>query len=148
VKKVGELSCVADMLKPDIILVTESWCNGDITDAYLSLDGYELIPDLRMDRENTAGGRGGGLLVYAKNGLKVFKLDKVTEFDQYCKFLICDVTFYLVYRSPNSPLKAIHSLENLLKSVNKNSVMIGDFNLPDVDWMEGGQQQCETQVAH
>jgi hypothetical protein len=42
-----------------------------------------------------------------------------------------------VYRSPNSPLKAIHSLENLLKSVNKNSVMIGDFNLPDVDWMEG-----------
>jgi hypothetical protein len=32
--------------------------------------------------------------------------------------------------------------------VNKNSVMIGDFNLPDVDWMEGGQQQCETQVAH
>jgi hypothetical protein len=64
------------------ILVTESWCNGDISDAYLSLDGYELIPDLRMDRENTAGGRGGGLLVYAKNGLKVLKLDKVTEFDQ------------------------------------------------------------------
>ena len=81
-KKVGELSCVADMLKPDIILVTESWCNGDITDAYLSIDGYELIPDLRMDRENTAGGRGGGLLVYAKNGFKVLKLDKVTEFDQ------------------------------------------------------------------
>ena len=81
-KKVGELSCVADMLKPDIILVTESWCNGDISDAYLSLDGYELIPDLRLDRENTAGGWGGGLLVYAKNGLKVFKLDKVTEFDQ------------------------------------------------------------------
>jgi hypothetical protein len=105
-----------------------------------------------MDRENTAGGRGGGLLVYAKNGLKVFKLDKVTEFDQYCKFLICNVTFYLVYRSPNSPppptTEVIHSLENLLKSVNKNSVMIGDFNLPDVDWMEGGQQQCETQVAH
>ena len=75
-KKVGELSCVADMLKPDIILVTESWCNGDITDAYLSIDGYELIPDLRMDRENTAGGRGGGLLVYAKNGLKVLNSTK------------------------------------------------------------------------
>ena len=34
------------------------------------------------------------------------------------------------------PPEAIHSMENLLKSVNKNSVMIGDFNLPDVDWME------------
>ena len=75
-KKEGELSCVVDMLKPDIILVTESLCNGDISDAYLSLDGYELIPDLRMDRENTAGGRGGGLLVYAKNGLKVLNSKK------------------------------------------------------------------------
>ena len=81
-KKESELSCVVDMLKPDIILVTESLCNGDISDAYLLLDGYELITDLRLDRENTAGGRGGGLLVYAKNGFKVFKLDKVTEFDQ------------------------------------------------------------------
>jgi hypothetical protein len=49
---------------------------------------------------------------------------------------------------PPPTTEVIHSLENLLKSVNKNSVMIGDFNLPDVDWMEGGQQQCETQVAH
>jgi hypothetical protein len=29
-----------------------------------------------MDRENTAGGRGGGLLVYAKNGLKVLNSKK------------------------------------------------------------------------
>jgi hypothetical protein len=76
VKKVGELRCVADMLKPDIILVTESWCIGNISDAYLSLDGNELIPDLRMDRENTAGGSGGGLLVYAK---MVFKFLNSTK---------------------------------------------------------------------
>jgi endonuclease/exonuclease/phosphatase family metal-dependent hydrolase len=25
-------------------------------------------------------------------------------------------------------------LENLVKSVNKNSVLVGDFNMPDIDW--------------
>jgi hypothetical protein len=71
VKKVDELGCVADLSKPDLILVTESWCNEDISNAFLSLDGYELIPDLRMDRETTARGRGGGgLLVYAKEGVR------------------------------------------------------------------------------
>jgi hypothetical protein len=59
VKKVDELGCVADLNKPDLILVTESWCNEDISNAFLSLDGYELVPDLRMDRETTARGRGG-----------------------------------------------------------------------------------------
>ena len=58
-KKVDELGCVADLNKPDLILVTESWCNEDISNAFLSLDGYELILDLRMDRETTARGRGG-----------------------------------------------------------------------------------------
>ena len=52
----------------------ESWCNSDISDAYLNIDGYELQLDLRMDRSDTAQGRGGGLLVYTKNGVKILKL--------------------------------------------------------------------------
>jgi hypothetical protein len=66
VKKVDELGCVADLSKPDLILVTESWCNEDISNAFLSLDGYELKPDLRMDRKTTARGGGGGLLSMLK----------------------------------------------------------------------------------
>ena len=57
--KVSELSAVASEIRPDVICLTETWCNGDITNAVLSIDGYELLPDLRMDRENTGGGRGG-----------------------------------------------------------------------------------------
>ncbi len=102
-KKIDELCCVVDSIKPDLILVTESWCNGDISDAYLSIDGYELLPDLRQDRENTARGRRGGLLVYAKPSVKVLKLDNDIDFQQYCKFSVDNVTVYLVYRSPNSP---------------------------------------------
>ncbi len=61
--------------KPDLILMTESWCNGNISDSFLSIDGYELQTDLRMDRIDTAQGRGGGLLVYARTGVVVTKMD-------------------------------------------------------------------------
>ncbi len=67
----NDLLCVAGSLNPDIIMITESWCNSDVSDAFLLIDGYELQLDLRADREDPAQGRGGGLLVYAKSGMKV-----------------------------------------------------------------------------
>ena len=62
---------MASDIKPDIIVLTETWCNSDISDAVLSIDGYELLPDLRMDRMDSGGGRGGGLIVYARSGKQV-----------------------------------------------------------------------------
>ena len=62
VNKIDELRSVASDLKPDIILINESWTNEDITKAYLSIQGYELLAG--KDREDTAAGRGGGLLIY------------------------------------------------------------------------------------
>ncbi len=56
----NELACIASDIKPDIIALTETWCNNDITNAVISIDGYEIVPDLRMDRMDTGGGRGGG----------------------------------------------------------------------------------------
>ena len=45
-RKIDELQCVAAEKRPDLILITESWCNDDITNAFLAIDGYELVPDL------------------------------------------------------------------------------------------------------
>jgi hypothetical protein len=87
--------------KPDLILVTESWCNINVTNAYLKVPGYELQPDLRIDRSDTANGIGGGLLVYAKEGLNVLSVDKNHAMEQYCSFKIDDrrggLNFSLVY---------------------------------------------------
>ncbi len=124
--------------KPDLILVTESWCNTDITDAFLSIDGYELQTDLRMDRDDTARGRGGGLLVYAKTGIQLLKIDNQVNVHQCSSFLVHDITVHLVYRSTNAHPEAMNDLIRLVRSVKKNSVLIGDFNLPDIDWETGG----------
>ncbi len=136
VKKVDELSCAASEHRPDIILLTETWCHQDISDAFLSIDGYELVPDLRMDRADTAHGRGGGLLVYVRTGLTVFKIDNTTDFQQHCVFKISDITVILLYKSPNAPPAAISGLAELVRGAPKNSLIIGDFNLPEVVWDE------------
>jgi hypothetical protein len=125
-------------------LITESWCHQEITNAYLSLEGYELIPDLRMDREDTAQGRGGGILVYVKSGLTVVKCDSGIEFSQHCMFKVSGVLVYLVYRSPNSPPAAMENLIKLVQSVKRNTIMIGDFNFPDIDWSTGEASRKST----
>jgi hypothetical protein len=91
-----------------------------------------------MDRSDTAQGRGGGgLLVYSKNGLKVTKVECNVTFNQFCCFTISDITIYLVYRSPNATVEAMAGLVDLMKSVKKNTIVVGDFNLPDIDWSTG-----------
>ena len=121
-------------MEPDIVLVTETWCNNEISNAYLGIPGYELQTDLRQDRSDTDRGRGGGLLVYTKTGLQIFSCDKIVDFNQYCKFVVRGVTFYLIYRSPNSSAEEVSRLAGLIRQAEKDSVIIGDFNLPTIDW--------------
>ena len=61
---------------PDIILLTETWCNANMLDLALAIPGYQSETDLRTDMRDTTNGLGGGLLVYSKLGLK---FDHVTS---------------------------------------------------------------------
>ena len=64
ISKVDELKAVAIDIKPDVIAITETWTNSSITDYELNIPGYKL--QSRNDRTDTAGGRGGGILLYTK----------------------------------------------------------------------------------
>jgi hypothetical protein len=63
--KIDELKAITQELEPDIILLTETWCNNSVGNAALSLENYKLETELRKDRCDTANGVGGGLLVYS-----------------------------------------------------------------------------------
>ena len=137
------------VLQPDIILIVESFCRQDISDAYLSLPGYQTI--CRRDGRDTAGGRGRGLLIYVRNGIPAAELqleggDQVTE--------CCGVTLpwgrgggeviklLLVYRPPEVPGSPADRgntarLCTLLRSLTGRVVVCGDFNLPNIDWERG-----------
>jgi hypothetical protein len=87
VKKVDELSCLANDLSPDVIIV-ETWAHMGIKTSLLNIPGYEIDEDLRRDRCDTNQGVGGGLLVYVRSGLSVLTLDSHNgiDFNQYCRF--------------------------------------------------------------
>jgi Reverse transcriptase (RNA-dependent DNA polymerase)/Endonuclease-reverse transcriptase len=142
VRKIDELSFTVSDLKPDIVLITESWCNNEVTNGLLTVPGYNLIPDLRMDREDTAAGVGGGLLVYAKPEINILQEETRYNFIQHVNFKVLtsgdELHFTLVYRPPRTSVESYDSMAHLIKSTTGNRILIGDFNLPGIDW-EGGQ---------
>jgi hypothetical protein len=102
------------------------------------VEGYDLQPELRKDRADTTNGIGGGLLVYVRNGLNVLPINKNLAMGQYCSFKLDDgwggLNFSPVYRSPNSAPETMDTLEDFIRQADKNNVIMGDFNLPGIDW--------------
>jgi hypothetical protein len=105
----------------------------------LSIDGYNLETDLRRDREDTVNGLGGGLLIFTKSGLATRKLDIPlnNNFNQYSAFTIMTknpVHIILIYRPPNSGKNNLDLLCELIENSQENTILVGDFNLPEIDW--------------
>jgi hypothetical protein len=137
--KIDELRATAASEKPDIILINETWCNSENTDAELAVDGYYLDTDLRRDRTDTINGLGGGLIIYTKTGLATRKLELLTgkNFNQFSAFTVLaknPLHLILIYRPPNSGRENIEQLCQIMESAPENSILIGDFNLPEIDW--------------
>ena len=126
-------------------MINEAWTNDSVTDAFLKIDGYELV--CRHDRKDTNEGIGGGLLVWSKNSLKVSENmePSLENFNQCCSIKLPlsggrVVTLVLVYR-PHNLYKSEDSekmnnmkLCNILRNSEGPTVYIGDFNYSDIDW--------------
>ena len=137
--KMDELRALVSMNKPDILAITETWTNDLIADAFLQIDGYEMIT--RDDRNDTAGGRGGGILVYAMRNLCVWKGESPAEFNQgvtiHLRYRCEDVKIHVIYRSPNSKRENDYALNKWVNVMHGTNIIIGDLNYPDIDWEEG-----------
>ena len=142
VNKIDELKIHVSELKPDIILICEAWTHEEITNAYLHIDGYSL--ESRVDRKDTTDGRGGGLLAYFKLGMKPLPIDDVIleSFNQCLGLKIpwnkSDViSLMLAYRthkrSGDDNSNTLRLCE-AVKSLSGSSLVIGDINLPGIDW--------------
>ena len=83
VNKVDHLSILINDHKPDLILITETWCNSTITNAMLNIQGYYIDPSLRSDRTDTANGIGGGLIVYVLEGVLIQPVTVINNFNQF-----------------------------------------------------------------
>ena len=147
--KIDELRAECPVVKADIIMLAETFCRSDISDAYLGLPGYQIV--CRRDGRDTAGGRGRGLLVYVKEGIPASQLhiEGAEDVTECCGISIPwgrgggeDIKMILVYRPPVTPGSPgdrgnTERLCNLLRGLGGRVVTVGDFNLPHTDWDRG-----------
>ena len=66
--------------------------------------GYSLIA--RKDRLDTKNGRGGGLLLYVKEGTQYSEIEDTTNFPQLGGINIDGLEVFGFYRSPNSTIES------------------------------------------
>ena len=110
---------------PDFIAITESWTHRQITKEMLKINGYSLIA--RSDRTDTLKGRGGGILLYSR-------LPNVVQVTINNQDKGSDIHVHVFYRSPNSTQEMNDAVLKYLSNIPGNSVLIGDFNYPEIDW--------------
>ena len=123
----------------DLVAITESWLTSDISDSELLPWGYDVH---RCDRSSS---RGGGVLIASRCNLRcsaVFLTDNSTDLE-YAAIEVntnnCGkVLFAVFYRPPSVPASWIHSFTTLLNNCRYDRVvLLGDFNLPSISWIEG-----------
>jgi len=114
----------------DIFFIAETWLTNIIGDSFLNISDYLL---LRYDRDYSLG---GGLICYYKNTLNVEEIYNYCSFNiEYCILKVNNILpLYLYIKKPNASIVFIDELDSaLLRYGNKNTVILGDFN---IDWFK------------
>ena len=83
------------------------------------------------------------MVVYTRLGTSILSCDKYkdNDFNQFCSFNIMTssgkLNFVFIYRPPSSDTNNLEKLCQIIRKSDKNTVIIGDFNLPSIDWRRG-----------
>ena len=140
--------------KPNIIAITETNPKNsrfNVQKQELKINRYEEI----FTNADEEGVRGVAILV--DHSLKV------NEETPFCdgnlqEFISVKIGsegteqlfFTLVYRSPNSSKENSKNLNNMLRTITQNksrrNVVVGDFNFPGINWIEGDGLGTRSQV--
>ena len=120
---------------PDIIGVTETWCNSSVLDSELQLKDYDSF---RCDRKSQ--NKGGGVLLYVKKALKPVEVETLSTFVDHVFCKVGNLLIGVCYRSSNYAIVGRDnndSLNQLIKNISdKHFLMMGDFNYPDINWLQ------------
>ena len=123
-----------------IICITETHLTSDYCDAEMSIPNFDLF---REDRGSST--KGGGSAIYVKKDFHAEKLNWFKDTETIAlkiKLPLLELYVICMYRS--TAHKSIEENEKLLSQIasiptdcDKNIVIVGDLNLPNVDWKRG-----------
>lgn len=125
----------------DVIVLTETWLNGSLSDEEIKFDNYSVF---RCDRSPSTSSKseGGGVLVAVHKKLNSCRIDCNNSLEQLFVSVSCltkELILGVVYIPPKSDVTVYNehcaSVEEILGGRADCSVVIfGDYNLPNVDW--------------
>ena len=149
--KMSQFRTFVALHNPDVVLVTESWCTSDTTDAFLMLNGYHFF------RTNRDHGRGGGCLVYISNSLSSCQFEHPYLNSVNDSIWLSVTTYKLniligcIYHRPTSNN---FDTARLLDAFNCASylphhlkIVGGDFNMPGINWVSNPPTSNSTPIV-
>ena len=160
--KIDELrACLSVYDNISVICITEMHLKNTVLDAEIEIEGYRFFRkdrnfnikgnDTIMENEGDHYSMGGGSIIYYRNDMnaKIIKdfsekapnslaLELDSNVGRFC--VAC------IYQSPNLSITLNKKLLSCIKEICKTSntyetIVVGDFNLPDVSW-ETGNIKC------
>ena len=134
--KHSELKGRIDLVRPDIIGITEVWQKEEFT-----IQGYHQA--FRKDRG--AKQVGGGVMLFVKDCWNVMECHELTDTEEVeCTWCVIKLTRQdnvlvgVSYRSPSSTHESNAKLNALLQRIPsvavRNVLIMGDFNFGQIDW--------------
>ena len=141
VNKFGSLRSLSPVLKRfDIIALTESWLKPHVSDSELC-HGFDGHVWYRRDRDG--GVAGGGVACAVRESLLPVRRQELESGEVLViDLMACSppVTVVTAYRPPDND-GAVRDIVNVMTAVcatERPVLMVGDFNLPEIDWGRPG----------
>ena len=136
VNKLSKFQAFVYSTNYSIICVSETWLSNHIFDNEILPNGYTIY---RKDRCSC----GGGVLIAIKDNFTSSLTTSPSDIETITvKILISNpIILCLVYIPPNSSNSYYDSLFHYLSDLPNESctiVIVGDFNFPDIDWVNYG----------
>ena len=129
----ADVICISEVLPKNVSI--------PVTNAEIKIPGYHCFNNLESKFCHR------GVLIHVKDTLDATSFELSTDFAECTG---CEVKFenenknlmiFCVYRSPNNSdendIKLNEFLQHLYRFGNKNLIITGDFNYPEIDWPNG-----------
>ena len=135
--KVDDLHLLISQVRPDIILITESWLSVRYDSSILDLTNNYVI--FRKDRQD-GNDPHGGVLLAVKINLNPISVQSNSNHEVLfvdLKNSELKVRLCVVYRPPSFDLTETRTLIEYIKRhtlISTNVCIVGDFNMPGIDW--------------
>ena len=138
--KLTELKLILSQNTYQVVCITESNLNDDILKAEISIPSFS-----KMYMANRIHGDKGGSIIYVHDSVRAEKLNVFLGCESLAVKLTFDTTDIILVCLYRSPSLTVHQNDQLLEQLrlvlpddpSKNVFIVGDINLPDVNWQLG-----------